>query len=100
MFHGLYDVDFSSVMPVTDQNTGLRSATSGLLFKVPRCKTVTFQSSYFCRAIKLWNSLPSESRKSSSYSDFKIRVKSLYKQKLTTIISEDTGTWVTSNCYK
>jgi len=98
-----YNVDFPRqqlLVPIANANVRLRSNNIGLLFTVPRCKTTTFQSSYYCRAINLWNSLPQEARSSSSLHDFRNHVKSFYKSKLANLTSSDTGSWVSDSIYR
>ena len=59
------------------------------------CRTVTFQSSYFPRTVKLWNSLPLAARQSNSFEMFRSLVKAFYQDKLvSTFDCDDTNTWV------
>lgn len=93
----MYDVDFSKFVTQYDTDTRLRSSNSGLLFRVQKCKTVTFQSSYFLRIVKLWNALPLNARQSNSFTQFRNNVKEFYQAKLvSTFNADDTNTWVTN----
>ena len=46
-------------------------AKQGALFKLPLCKTVQFQCTYFDRTSRLWNTLPFVIRGASSLQIFK-----------------------------
>ena len=46
-------------------------AKQGVLFKLPLCKTVQFQCTYFYRTARLWNTLPFVIRDASSLQIFK-----------------------------
>ena len=47
-------------------------AKQGVLFKLPLCKTVQFQCTYFYRTYRLWNTLPFVIRGASSLQIFNI----------------------------
>ena len=92
-----YDVDFHNFVTMVDHNGRLRSSSRGLLFKVQNCKTVTFQSSYFIRIVKLWNSLPLDVRQSSGLKQLRQNIKMFYHTKLVeTFDVDNTRTWVSS----
>ena len=53
--------------------------SKGLILNIPRSKTVTFQKSYYCRAPRVWNILPSHLRNCSiPISHFKKELYSYY----------------------
>ena len=54
-------------------HNGLRSAQQGMLFKLPLCKTVQFQCTYFYLTASLWNTLRFVIREASSLHIFKKR---------------------------
>ena len=53
-------------------------AKQGVLFKLRLCKTVQFQSTYFYRTARLWNTLPFVIRDASSLQIFKKNLNELY----------------------
>ena len=55
-------------------NRTLRSTSNGSL-TVPRSKTAIFDGSFSCTAPRLWNQLPEVTKKASSSSSFKTKVK-------------------------
>ena len=55
--HGKLSCDYSSNFELACPHNGLRSAQQGVLFKLPLCKTVQFQCTYFYRTARLWNTL-------------------------------------------
>ena len=50
----------------------------GVLFKLPLCKTVQFQCTYFYCTARLWNTLPFVIRGASSLQIFKKNLNELY----------------------
>ncbi len=97
--NGLYDVDANSSIRVSN-NARLRSGNSVLIFNQVICNTVTFQSSYIPRTIRLWNSLPRVIRQCSDFVQFRKEVKLFYKNRLESTFDPDvhaTCIWV-SNC--
>ena len=69
--HGELSCDYSSNFVLACPHNGLRSAQQGVLFKLPLCKTVQFQCTYFYRTARLWNTLPFVIRDASSLQIFK-----------------------------
>ena len=76
--HGKLSCDYSSNFELACPHKGLRSAQQGVLFKLPLCKTVQFQCTYFYRTARLWNTLPSVIRDASSLQIFKKNLNELY----------------------
>jgi len=93
--YSMYDVDFSRYMIPVTQNSRLRSGSAGLLFKIRKCKTVTYHHSYFQRIVNLWNVLPQYLRDCADFNQFRKGLKDFYHTKLVNEFdSDDTGTWV------
>ena len=76
--HGKLSCDYSSNFELACPHNGLRSAQQGVLFKLPLCKTVQFQCTYFYRTVRLWNTLPFVIRDASSLQIFKKNLNELY----------------------
>ena len=76
--HGKLSCDYSSNFELACPHNGLRSAQQGVLFKLPLCKTVQFQCTYFYRTARLWNTLPFVIRDASSLQIFKKNLNELY----------------------
>ena len=53
-------------------------AKQGVLFKLPLCKTVQFQCTYFYRTARLWNTLPFVIRDAGSLQIFKKNLNEIY----------------------
>ena len=77
-FHGKLSCDYSSNFELACPHNGLRSAQQGVLFKLPLCKTVQFQCTYFYGTARLWNTLPFVIRDASSLQIFKKNLNELY----------------------
>ena len=76
--HGKLSCDYSSNFELACPHNGLRSAQQGVLFKLPLCKTVQFQCTYFYRTVRLWNTLPFVIRDACSLQIFKKNLNELY----------------------
>ena len=70
--------DYSSNFELACPHNGLRSAQQGVQFKLPLCKTVQLQCTYFYRTARLWNTLPFVIRDASSLQIFKKNLNELY----------------------
>ncbi|CAB4002465.1 Hypothetical predicted protein [Paramuricea clavata] len=70
--------------------------SSGLMFDIPKVRTVTYQSSYFIRTARIWNELPSSIRLLETLCQFKNSLLKYYKDCLKTIYDTDNPrTWKT-----
>ena len=70
--------------------------SSGLMFDIPKARTVTYQSSYFIRTARIWNELPSSIRLLETLCQFKNSLLKYYKDCLKTIYDTDNPrTWKT-----
>ena len=57
-----------------------RSTSNGVLLHVPKCRTVTFQNSFYCRATRVWNILPVHLRNITIANQFKKELFNHYMQ--------------------
>ena len=91
--HKEINCDFSSHIEIVNSLPGLRSAFKGLLLKLPKVKTSTHLSSYFCRLVHLWNALPRDIREANSLYSFKKYINQLYFSKLINFNIYQRCTW-------
>ena len=76
--HCKLSCDYSSNFELACPHNGPRSAQQNVLFKLPLCKTVQFQCTYFYRSARLWNTLHFVIRDASSLQTFKKNLSELY----------------------
>ena len=76
--HGKLSCDYSSNFELACPHNGFRSAQQGVLFKLPLCKTVQFQCTYFYRTARLWNTSPFVIQDGSSLHIFKNNLNEIY----------------------
>ena len=76
--HGKLSCENSSNFELACPHNALRSDQQGSRFKLPLCKTVQFQCTYFYRTARLWNTLPFVIRDASSLRIFKKNRNELY----------------------
>jgi hypothetical protein len=82
--HGIHDFNVHDFIELIPGDTGRRSANRGLLLRSTRVRTETYMSSYFCRIVNIWNSLPQNLRDCQSSCTFKSGVLEFYTNKLAT----------------
>ena len=68
-------------------------AKQGVLFKLPLCKTVQLQCTYFHRTAHLWNTLPFVIRDASSLQIFKKNLNELYLTMVNLFDGNNRCTW-------
>ena len=84
---------FKCIITNSDSNINIkkhvretRTSTQGVLLDVPKCKTATFQNSYYIRAANVWNTLPCCIRDTNkTLVSFKVSLKRHYKD-LTSLV--------------
>ena len=80
-----------------EKSIGLRprpfSHQQGVLFKLPLCKTVQFQCTYFYRTARLWNTLPFVIRDASSLQIFRNNLNELYPAMVNLFDVNNRCTW-------
>ena len=88
--------------PIIPTRVTRSSSTTELLFRPQKCKTTTFQKSYFSRATRVWNCLPTNLRQPNMLlSTFKRLLWNYYLEALHSCYgAEDPKTWksVCLNC--
>ena len=88
--------------PIIPTRVTRSSNTTQLLFRPPKCKTTTFQKSYFARVTRVWNCLPAHLRQPNMLlSTFKRLLRDYYLVALHICYdAEDPKTWksVCLNC--
>ena len=88
---------------IPTRSTRNTSDPSPLYFHPKRCKTITFQRSFFSRTCRVWNNLPDEMRRmDTSLLRFRSLLKEHYLTASQTIFdSDDPRTWksVCLKCY-
>lgn len=90
----------SDVLPqplIPSRVTRSTSNSNTLLFRPRKCKSVTFQRSYFNRVTRVWNTLPEEIRqRHMTLSRFKNMLQKYYfKSVVTNFSADDVRTWKT-----
>ena len=101
--NGLIDVSKDVLpQPIIPTRVTRSSSTTELLFRPQKCKTTTFQKSYFTRATRVWNCLPTNLRQPNMLlSTFKRLLRNYYLEALHSCYdAEDPKTWntVCLNC--
>ena len=101
--NGLIDVSKDVLpQPIIPTQVTRSSSTTELLFRPQKCRTTTFQKSYFTRATRVWNCLPTNLRQPNMLlSTFKRLLRNYYLEALHSCYdAEDPKTWksVCLNC--
>jgi hypothetical protein len=96
--HSVYDVDISVYVSHANQVSNLRSSNNGPLYRHRRCRTSTYQSSFYNRTVDLWNVLPANIRTCTSSSSFRLRLKQYYREKLESTYDPDNTCTLTTIC--
>ena len=93
--NGLLNVQFDKYIQISSGRT--RSSGENLnLYPIHRYRTSLFRDSFFNRIVKLWNSLPLQTRKSLTFNSFKTNLYKHYFSKLHNIFYTDKlNTWKT-----
>ena len=89
--NGLFNIDILKyVTPYSKSRvTTCRNSFISIDYKPNLTKTSTFRDSYFNRIILLWNSLPFNTKESTTLSSFKTKVRSHYKSLLHSAFDPD-----------
>ena len=80
--NGLFNFDIFKYVTPYSNNRVTRNSFISIDYKPNLTKTSTFRDSYFNRIIPLWNSLPLNTKESTTLSSFKTKVRSHYKSLL------------------
>ena len=93
--NGLLNVQFDKYIQISSGRT--RSSSENLnLYPIHRYRTSLFRDFFFNRIVKLWNSLPLQTRKSPTFNSFKTNLYKHYFSKLHNIFDTDRlNTWKT-----
>ena len=93
--NGLLNVQFDKYIQIFSGRTRSSSENSNL-YPIHRYRTSLFRDSFFNRIVKLWNSLPLQTRKSPTFNSFKTNLYEHYFSKLHNIFDTDRlNTWKT-----
>ena len=93
------DSDSNISVKVSTRET--RSARNGTFLNVGKCRTVNYQNSYYIRAAKVWNTLPSHIRDTTkSIASFKTLLRKHYKDLTDSIFNPDDSRTLKSVCVK
>ena len=93
------DSDSNISVKVSTRET--RSASNGTFLNVGKCRTVNYQNSYYIRAAKVWNTLPSNIKDTTkSLTSFKTLLRKHYKDLTDSVFNPDDPRTLKSVCVK
>ncbi len=93
------DSDSNISVKVSTRET--RSTSNGTFLNVGKCRTVNYQNSYYIRAAKVWNTLPSIIRDTTkSLTSFKTLLRKHYKDLTDSVFNPDDPRTLKSVCVK
>ena len=87
--NGLFNLDILKYVTPYSKSRVTRNPFISIDYKPNLTKTSTFRDSYFNRIIPLWNSLPFNTKESTTLSSFKTKVRSHYKSLLHSAFDSD-----------